>query len=280
MSETFRLGPGDYAFVQELLREQTGFVLEPAKEYLLETRLGPVAERLGFETVARLLAHLRAASAPSLQRTAVEALVNGETTFFRDAACFDGLAATVLPRLLEQRAADCQLNVWCAGCSTGQEPYSLAMLLQEDFPQLAHWSVRLLATDVSRAHLERARAGRYAQFEVNRGLPAALLVKYFDQDGTEWTLCDALRRQVAFEELNLVQPWPALPPMDLVLMRNVMIYWSVETRREVLARVRRVLAPGGVLVLGAAETTWGVDEAFDRLGPSCCFALRGPGTTA
>jgi chemotaxis protein methyltransferase CheR len=203
-------------------------------------------------------------------------MLNGETTFFRDVVCFDALRSIVLPRLIARRDTERRLQIWCAGCSTGQEPYSVAMFLAESFPHLVDWNVRILATDVSSLHLARARAGRYAQFEVNRGLPASLLVKHFDQDGSDWLIAPGLRSRVEFAELNLIDAWPVLPLMDIVLLRNVMIYWDLETKRTTLQKVRDVLRPDGCLILGAAETTYYVDDQFDRVSAdsACCFRLR------
>jgi chemotaxis protein methyltransferase CheR len=265
----------DFTFVKKMLQDATGFVLDADKQYLMENRLAPLAFRLGHGSIATLIDTLRKRPSEALAQQLIEAMLNGETTFFRDVFCFDTLRQVVLPGLIERRRAASTLRVWCAACSTGQEPYSLAMLLAEHFPELASWDVQIIATDVSETHLQRARPGRYSQFEVNRGLPAAMLVKYFDQHGSEWVLSDAIRRRVSFAPLNLVEPWPALPSMDLVLLRNVMIYWDVATKRSVLARTRETLRVDGYLVLGAAETTLYVDDAFDRvhIDAPCCFRL-------
>lgn len=267
----------DFTFIQRLLRDQTGSILEPDKHYLVDTRLGPILAQHGLASVSELVARLRSSPLDTLHRVTVEAMMNGETTFFRDVFCFNSIRETILPQLIARRSAERRINIWSACCSTGQEPYSLAMLLVESFPHLADWDIRILATDISQFHLSRAREGRYAQFEVNRGLPASLLVKHFDQDGTDWVISSAIRRRVYFEELNLMRPWPVLPLMDVVLLRNVMIYWDVERKRDVLARVRTVMRPDGCLILGAAETTYYIDDHFDRLSAesACCFRLKG-----
>ena len=195
----------------------------------------------------------------------IEAMVTNETSFFRDHHPFEDLRTTILPELIRRRAAERRLDLWSAAASTGQEPYSLAILIREQFPELAGWSVNILATDLSAEVLERARAGRYNQIEVNRGLPVTLLMKYFRQQGTTWELVEEVRRMVDFRALNLARPWPPLPPMDLILLRNVMIYFEPETKREILGRVARLLRPGGYLLLGSAETTLNLDASFRRV---------------
>jgi chemotaxis protein methyltransferase CheR len=266
----------DFAFIQQLMLESAGFILEEDKQYLVETRLEPVLAHCGLTSVADLVLALRSKAKNGLHRATVEAMVNGETSFFRDVACFEILRKEVIPQIIARRRTERRLDIWSACCSTGQEPYSLAMMLTESFPELAGWDVRILATDLSKAHLQRAREGRYAQFEVNRGLPASLLVKYFEQEDRSWVLSPVIRRQVEFGEMNLVQPWPSMPSMDVVLIRNVMIYWDLKTKREVLSRVHDNLRPGGCLVLGGSETTYYIDLRFDRLSAEsvCCFRVK------
>jgi len=257
--------PDDFEYVCRLVRDRAAVVLEPGKEYLVETRLAPVVRDLKLGSVGELVGRLRAGADPGLVVRVTEAMLTTETSFFRDATPFEALRACVLPDLIARRAAERRLNVWCAASSTGQEPYSLAILLREHFPQLAGWSVNILATDLSTDVLGRARAGRYSQLEVNRGLPAALMLKYFRQHGTTWELADEIRAAVQFRELNLTRPWPALPRMDLVMLRNVMIYFDVETKKEILGRVARLLRPDGYLLLGGAETTLNLDDSFRRV---------------
>jgi chemotaxis protein methyltransferase CheR len=170
--------------------------------------------------------------------------------------------------LIAARAATRELVIWSAACSTGQEPYSLAMLLDRDFPELAGWDVRIVATDYSEAHLEKARAGRYSQYEINRGLPASLLVRWFQKRDDAWVVRPELRDRVELAAINLVTDWPPVGSVDLVLLRNVMIYWDDATKRAVLHRIRQVLAPHGALVLGTAETTLNLDERYARVAAS------------
>jgi chemotaxis protein methyltransferase CheR len=211
-----------------------------------------------------------------LHRQAVEALTTNETSFFRDFHPFEALKKFALPDLIARRAAERELSIWCAACSSGQEPYSLAMLIREGFPQLASWKVTILGTDLSTEILARAREGRYSQLEVNRGLPASLLVKYFQKQGGEWYLRDDIRRMVDYQSVNLASAWPFLLPVDVVMMRNVLIYFGVETKKEILAKMRRVLKPDGYLFLGAAETTFSIDDSFElvQFERATCYRVR------
>jgi chemotaxis protein methyltransferase CheR len=255
----------DFDFIRKLLQERSAVVLEAGKEYLVESRLAPLVRQLNLGSIGELVGRLRAASANGLLRQVVEALVTTETLFFRDHHPFEALRKVVIPELMSRRRDDRRLHVWCAASSSGQEPYSLALLLREHFPALAGWKVSLLATDLSREVLARAREGRYNQIEVNRGLAASLLVKYFRQHGTTWQLDESVRGMVEFRELNLAQAWPPLPRMDLVLLRNVMIYFDPDTKKAILGRLARLLAPDGYLLLGGAETTLNLDDSYRRV---------------
>ena len=257
----------DFDFIRRLLEERSAVVLEPGKQYLVEARLAPLVRQLQLTSLAELIQKLRAQPWDGLYTQVVEALVTTETSFFRDHAPFEALRKTVLPELIRKRQAERSLSIWCAASSTGQEPYSVALLLRDSFPELAGWKVSLLASDLSREVLDRARAGRYNQIEVNRGLPARLLVKHFQQHGTTWQLSEDVRRAVEFREINLARPWPALPRMDLVLLRNVMIYFDVATRKAILGRLARVLKPDGYLLLGGVETTFNLDDSYRRVEP-------------
>jgi chemotaxis protein methyltransferase CheR len=255
----------EFEYVCRLVRDRSAVVLEAGKEYLVEARLTPLAGKLRLGSISELVARLRSGPDDGLSARVVEAMVTTETSFFRDLHPFETLRTTVLPELIRRRADERRLTIWCAACSTGQEPYSLAILLREHFPGLVGWRVDVLATDLSEEVLGRAKEGRYSQIEVNRGLPAALLVKYFRQHGATWELAEDVRRVVEFRELNLVRPWPALPRMDLIFLRNVMIYFDVDTKKAILGRVARLLRPDGYLLLGGAETTLNLDDSFRRV---------------
>jgi chemotaxis protein methyltransferase CheR len=255
----------DFQVVRKFLLERSAIVLEAGKEYLVETRLAPLVRELNLNSLEELIAQLRWQPGNGLSRQVVEAMVTTESSFFRDHHPFEDLRKAVIPDLIQRRRAERRLTIWCAASSTGQEPYSIALLLREHFPELAGWRISLMASDLSRQVLERARQGRYRQIEVNRGLPAALLVKYFEQHGTDWQLKAAIRSMVDFQEINLAQTWPALPRMDLVLIRNVMIYFDVESKKAILGRLARVLRPDGYLLLGGAETTFNLDDSYHRV---------------
>lgn len=254
----------DFEYVCRFVRDRSAIVLDAGKEYLVESRLGPLAARLQLGSVSDLVGRLRTGRDAALGARVVEAMVTTETLFFRDVLPFDTLRKTVIPELMRRREAERRLDVWCAACSTGQEPYSVAILLREHFPALATWRVNILATDLSAEVLGRAREGRYSQLEVNRGLPAALLLKHFRQHAGVWELADDVKRTVEFRELNLVRDWPPMPRFDLIFLRNVMIYFDVDTKKAILGRVSRVLRPDGYLLLGAAESTINLDDTFRR----------------
>jgi chemotaxis protein methyltransferase CheR len=256
--------PADLEYVCDLVRQKSAIVLDASKDYLVEARLKPLAKELGFGDLAKLIAALRGASRGDLVVKVVEAMTTNETTFFRDAQPFEVLRTSVLPALIAKRQATQTLRFWSAASSTGQEPYSLAMLLEEHFPQLKNWNVSILATDIASTVIAKAKTGKYHQLEVNRGLPARYLTKYFQQEGLSWTLRESVRRRVEFKQLNLAAAWPTLATMDIVFIRNVLIYFDTETRRTILGKVRQRLAPDGYLFVGSTETTVNIDNSFAR----------------
>jgi chemotaxis protein methyltransferase CheR len=275
------LSSASFEFVRAVLRERSAHSLEGDKAYLVETRLLPVARRHGFASVEDLVVRLRGRRNEQLLGELVEAMAICETSFFRDGQQFEVLRRAVLPELIRLRAATRRLNIWSAACSSGQEPYSVAILLRHDFPALSGWDVRLIASDLSGAMLKRARAGRVSELEVSRGLPPELLKRYFDEQEDGWQIRDDVRRMVEFHRINLCGPWPDLPPLDLILLRNVLIYFDIPTRQQVLNRVKTVLQPDGYLILGGAETTHNVHDgflpvSFDQVS---FFRPRSPTTT-
>ena len=270
------LTQADFDYVRGLVQKRSAIVLENEKLYLAETRLQSLARREGLESVGHLLNQLRADSSNGMLQKVVEAMTTNETSFFRDIHPFEMLKKVVLPELIKQRSVERQLQIWCAASSTGQEPYSLAMLIRENFPLLAGWNVRIVASDISTQVLEKARQGRYSQLEVNRGLPAPLLVKNFQRLGVDWQIKEDLRRMVDFRLINLIESWPPMPPLDIVLIRNVLIYFDVSTKKQILGKIRRLLRPDGYLFLGGAETTLNLDDSFERteFQRSGCYRLR------
>ena len=253
----------EFQYFAALLEKHAGIALDAGKEYLVEARLGAVARDGGFASVGALLQDLRQNAMGRAHWLAIEALTTNETSFFRDEHPFNALREVILPDLIARRAASRTLNIWCAAASTGQEPYSLAMLLRDRFPQLLNWNISFLATDISETVLARAREGRFNATEIGRGLPPEFRQRYFTPEGDGLRVRDEIRRMVAFRVMNLIGPWPNMPELDLVLLRNVLIYFNVETKRNILQKVQRYLRPDGCLLLGAAESTLHIEESYE-----------------
>jgi chemotaxis protein methyltransferase CheR len=242
----------------------------------VEARLSALVRQHNLESIAALVTRLKTSPLDPMHRLAVEAMTTNETSFFRDHTPFEALRRQVIPALLASRAASKSLTIWCAASSTGQEPYSIAMILGEAIPKIEDWKLTFIATDLSLDMIARSRAGKYNQIEINRGLPAAMMVKYFDKHGLEWQIKEPFRKMIEFREMNLTQPWLNLPKMDIIFMRNVLIYFDADTKRGIFGQVRRVLKPDGYLFLGSAETTMGLDDAMERapIEKSGCYRLR------
>lgn len=244
----------DFDFVRELATQQLGMALENDQQHFVTTRLSALARRLGMSNVEILLAGLRNGSNRTLQQEACEALVTHETSFFRDPHYFDELSKRVIPSLIESRIAQRQLTIWCAACSTGQEVYSLAMILREQFNErLRGWRVDLLASDFSSKALQQAKAGHFSDVEMSRGLTPARQAQHFRRDTSGWLVDEQLQRMIRFERINLLGPWPDIENVDLVLLRNVLIYMHPTSRQRVIQKLARVLHPHGVVMLGSTE---------------------------
>jgi chemotaxis protein methyltransferase CheR len=254
--------PEDFGFLRKLLKERSGLVLPPDKQYLAESRLLPLARKNGMSTLTELVGRLKTPQAAALASDVVDAMTTNETFFFRDKAPFEHFRDTVMPALIAARARDKRIRIWCTACSTGQEPYSLAMTLKGMGAQLAGFKVQILATDICAEVLERARAGIYSQFEVQRGLPIQQLVKFFAQVGERWQIAQELRAMVQFRTLNLLADFKPLGSFDVVFCRNVLIYFDQATKTQVLERIARRMPDDGFLVLGAAETVVGLTDTF------------------
>jgi chemotaxis protein methyltransferase CheR len=257
--------PADYDYLRKLLKDRSGLVLSADKQYLVESRLLPIARRVGVRNLSDLVAKLKTPGSEPLIIEVVEAMTTNESFFFRDKIPFDHFREFMLPSLLKARAPQHRIRVWCAAASTGQEPYSLAMLLKEMGAPLAGWCTEIIATDLSNEVLEKARAGLYSQFEVQRGLPIQLLMKYFTQSGDTWQISPEIRAMVQFRPLNLLSDFNQLGTFDVVFCRNVLIYFDQPTKIGVLERLARITEPDGYLVLGAAETVVGLTECFKPL---------------
>ena len=270
------VNPEDFEYICKLVRERSAIVLEPGKEYLVESRIMPLVHREKLGSMEELIQKLRRESSNCLHDKVVEAMTTNETSFFRDIHPFETLKQEILPNLLKNRENIKELNIWCGASSSGQEPYTLIMLLMSSFPQLSSWKINFIASDISNEMLKRCRDGLYSQLEINRGLPAALLVKYFERTGTEWRVKEELRKMINFQFTNLSKNWPTMPQMDIIFMRNVLIYFNVETKKAILAKIRNLLKPDGNLFLGAAETTLNLDDKFERMNfkNSGCYRLR------
>jgi len=254
--------PLDYDYLRKCLKERSGLVLAADKQYLVESRLLPVARSAGFANLGDLVRALMLGNADALMTAVVEAMMTHESFFFRDKIPFDHFKQTVMPALVEARKNLRTIRIWCAAASTGQEPYSLAMCLKELQPKIAGWRVELLATDLGNDVLEKARQGLYSQFEVQRGLPIQLLIKHFTQVGELWQLAPDIRAMVKYQQVNLLSDFSRLGRFDLIFCRNVLIYFDTETKISVLNRLARSMAGDGYLVLGSAETVVGLTDSF------------------
>ncbi len=258
--------PLDYDFLRSALKQRSGLVLSADKQYLVESRLLPVARKAGLANLGALVDALRAGGNDILMNAVVEAMATNESFFFRDKIPFDHFRTIVMPALLAARRASRTIRIWCAAASTGQEPYSLAMTLKAMEREISGWRIEILATDLSNDVLEKARAGLYSQFEVQRGLPIQLLIKHFMQVGELWQIAPEIRAMVKFRRLNLLSNLSGLGVFDLIFCRNVLIYFDQETKIGVLENLSRIVASDGYLVLGAAETVVGLTDSFKVVG--------------
>ncbi len=252
----------DFELIAQLLKERSGLALNKEKAYLLESRLNPVARKWNFSGFDELAQAIRTKNDEALLVDVTEAMTTNESFFFRDQRPFDQFKDIVLPHLLEARAAKRSFRIWSAACSSGQEPYTLAMLLQQHADRLAGWRVEIVATDLSNEILDKAKEGLYSQFEVQRGLPITLLVKHFVQVGDRWQIDDSLRKMIKFQQFNLLDDLSTLGRFDVVFCRNVLIYFDMPTKTQVLEGIAGLLPPDGFLYLGGAETVLGTTDRF------------------
>jgi chemotaxis protein methyltransferase CheR len=253
--------PPDYEYLRKLLKDRSGLDLSADKQYLIESRLLPLSRKSGLASISELVQKMKGGSA-DITTQVVEAMTTNETFFFRDKVPFDHFRDSIMPEILQARASRKTLRIWCAAGSTGQEPYSLAMCLKEMGAALAGWRVEILATDLSQEVLEKSRAGIYSQFEVQRGLPIQMLVKYFKQTGELWQINADIRAMVQHRQLNLLQDFSQLGVFDVIFCRNVLIYFDQDTKINIFNRLAKTTEPDGFLVLGAAETVVGLTDVF------------------
>ena len=262
--------PLDYDFLCKLLKGRSGLMLSADKQYLVESRLLPIARKAGLANLSELAHKLKGANAEALTVEVVEAMTTNESFFFRDKIPFDAFRDVMMPALIAARATQRRIRIWCAAASSGQEPYSLAMILKEMAPRIAGCRVEIVATDISTEILEKAKSGLYSQFEVQRGLPITMLVKHFTQIGEMWQISPEIRAMVQFRPLNLLHDFSSLGACDVVFCRNVLIYFDQPTKIDVFNRLARIVPADGYLTLGAAETVIGLTDLFktvpDRRG--------------
>jgi chemotaxis protein methyltransferase CheR len=244
----------DFSFLRKIVQAHSQNVLDPSRDYVFEARLAAIVRQRGMRSLAGLVDYMRSTRDAALEAAVADAMTINETSFFRDGRPFELLRCDLLPKIIEARRNTRALRLWSAACSTGQEAYSLAILLREHFPLLANWQMKVEGSDICQPVVVRAQAGRFQRIEVNRGLPARYLVRYFDQDGDEWVVKPQIRSLCNFQRVNLCKfPWPVRGRFDVIFLRNVMLYFAPETRRALLAEVHRLLAPDGVLFLGSTE---------------------------
>jgi chemotaxis protein methyltransferase CheR len=265
----------NFTYLRELVQKHSGIVIDADKDYLVDGRIGPLLDGRGAASVDDLLLSLRSRPFGESHRQVIEAMTNNETWFFRDFQPFDVLKQKIIPEILNSNAKEHEIVIWSAASSFGQEPYSLAICIRENF-LLSGWKFRILATDLAAHALDRARAARYSQMEISRGLPSPLLSRYFRPLGVEWELSSEIRDMVDFRQMNLTESWLNLPPVDVLMLRNVLIYFDVDTKKQILGKVKKVLRPKGVLFMGAAETTLNLDDGFERVpfGRSAYYQMR------
>jgi chemotaxis protein methyltransferase CheR len=264
----------DYAYLRQLVLSESANLIDPSRNALFETRLTPIARLAGASTLEDFVGILRVDRTTQLHRAVAEAMTINETSFFRDGKPFEALRETILPSLIRQNAAKRKLRIWSAASSTGQEAYSIAMLICEHFPELANWDIKIIGTDLSHSVTEYAQRGRYRRIEVNRGLPVRMLVKYLVRDGDEWEVAPRLRSMCEFRYANLCAPLPALPVFDLVLLRNVLLYFPQQDRSCVFSDVYRQMACSGYLLLGAAEQAEDSTNLFKPEFTKDCYYYR------
>ncbi|MFK7821646.1 MAG: protein-glutamate O-methyltransferase CheR [Planctomycetaceae bacterium] len=251
-------------FIRDLVEQQSGNVISPRQSYMLEQRLAPMAETMGLDDVEGLVNELRRTRNPKLSTDVAEAVTVNETSFFRDMHVFQALQKKILPDVIARNQQTKTIRIWSAASSSGQEPISIGMVIREHFPELSNWKIKIVATDLSEAMLTKCRSGQYSQMEVNRGLPVAKLVKFFSRNGSTWQVKPEVLGLIDYKRMNLTKPWSYMGQFDVVLIRNVLIYFELAAKADILQRVRGVLHPGGYLFIGAAETMIGMGAQYQR----------------
>jgi len=270
------INPDDFDYITKIVYENSAIVLNHGKEYLVESRVAPLAAQHGFSSIANFVTKLRAMPYSQMHQDLIEAMTTNETSFFRDIHPFNAIRKDVLPGLIAARSTTKKLHIWSGACSSGQEPYSMAMLIREHFPRLNTWNVSITASDISEDILAKARSGSYGSIEINRGLPTIFMVKYFEKNGVDWQVKKPLQDMIRFRQMNLIGKWPPIPKSDIIMLRNVMIYFDKASKQSILNQIRRILQPDGYLFLGSAETTFNLDDSFERkmFGRAVSYRLK------
>lgn len=267
-----------FSFIKIFLKEKCGITIDSEKLYLVESRLIPVLESENFQDFDTLIEKIKHDRHGHLHQKIIDAMTTNETSFFRDRHPFETLKNTILPHLTKSMQTHNKINIWSAACSKGQEPYSIAMLIKEHFDNLQPYQYSIYASDISNDILKSAQSGIYTKFEINRGLSETYLNKYFAPNFTEneWRISEQIKNSVTFMKINLIDDWPLLPAMDVIFLRHVLIYFEIETRRNILRKIKKILKPDGYLFLGVGETPFGIDEEFESvyIGNSICYKLK------
>lgn len=275
------MNAADFDYLAALLKERSGLIITPDKTYLLDARLMPIARANKLASLEQLIGEMRSTRSEPLIGACVDAMTTNETSFFRDRHPFEAMKKEILPALIQRRAVQKQLRIWSAACSTGQEAYSLAMMLRDDFPMLSSWRIEIVGTDISPSVVTRAKEGAYSTFEVQRGLPIQLLVKHFEQTGEQWRIKHELKKTVDFRLFNLLGELAPLGQFDIIFCRNVLIYFDLPTKARVLDSMHGRLAKDGALVLGGAESVFGICNKFtDIAGLRGIYVPAPPGSNA
>ena len=272
---TTAIAPEDFTYLRDLVMKEAAIVLEPGKEYLVTSRLDPVARKENLEGIPGLVRALKSNNA-KLRDQVIDAMTTNETLWFRDSHPFETLQTTIIPEIMQKRAASRTIDIWCAAASTGQEPYTIAMILKDTFPQLNGWRVRILGTDISPSALEKAHEAKYSQMEMGRGLPAKYMVNYFSRQGVNYQINPNIRAMVDFKVFNLASNWPPMGPFDLIFIRNVLIYFNQQTKNQIINKAERVLRPDGKLFLGSTESLLNISHNLERetFGKTTCYSPK------
>lgn len=272
---TEKLKKPDFDFIRDMVKKKSAIIIEENKAYLVEAKLSLLIKQLKLNTFTDLINQVRLEPAGACAQAIISAMTINETSFFRDIHPFEAMRKEIIPDLIKKREKEKCINIWCGASSTGQEPYTLAIMLHEYFPDIVkNWKVSIIATDIADDILKRARTGIYSQLEVNRGLPVTMLVKYFQKTGVEWQVKDDVKKIVDFRLMNLFDNWQMLPKMDVIFIRNVLIYFEVDVKKQILEKAHRILQPDGYLFLGATETTFNITNYFERIEIAGSFCYR------